>query len=126
MTTSIRNFAMEFKPKKFCDLIGNQEVISVVKEWISSNNIPPAILITGEMGAGKSLLAELLTRASICLNRKPDEIEPCGSCAPCRGQGIKAIIGSRVPSDQFLEDVRLARCNGSRTMSWMYEGDLRW
>jgi len=125
-TKAISNFAMEFKPRKFSELVGNQSVIKIVTGWITKGDIPAGILITGGMGTGKSLLAELLTKSAICLNRKPDECEPCGTCIACQHWFFFEYIGSRIKPNSFIERVKDIRARGPNARTVLYDYHMPW
>ena len=51
----------KFRPKKFEDMVGQEEIIKRVKALVNSNNIPH-LLFAGPAGTGKSTLALIVVR----------------------------------------------------------------
>ena len=51
----------KFRPRKFEDMVGQEEIIKRVKSLVSSNNIPH-LLFAGPAGTGKSTLALIVVR----------------------------------------------------------------
>jgi DNA polymerase III gamma/tau subunit len=91
------NLANQFRPAKFADYVGQGNgtggAIDVLKDLVRKNlhSQVRSILLTGGPGLGKSSLAMLYTRATLCYNRKPGEYEPCGECAVCLGEDTSNI-----------------------------------
>lgn len=52
-----------------------------MKNCVSNNKFPSAILITGPPGVGKSLLTELTIRSVLCAD---ESNKPCGECIYCK------------------------------------------
>ncbi len=62
------------------DLIGQESLVSRCKAMVASGRVPHALIISAPAGAGKSTLAEILTRALLCAH----ENAPCGICSNCQ------------------------------------------
>lgn len=119
-----RNFPVDFEPRRFADLCGQDELVEVIRRWFIDQRIPPFILLSGPMGIGKSLLAKLLVKSAICLNRKKGEHEACGVCETCQRPIIGTFyqaIGSRVDADLFRDTLCSARSGGHD----LFEGSSR-
>ncbi len=63
-------------------LVGNERLSATVGGMLASNRIPHAVLIEGDSGTGKTVLASYLCRAAVCER----EDRPCGECDGCRLQ----------------------------------------
>jgi len=74
--------ANKYRPKKFADLVGQQKEMEIAKKIVTSSWRPPALMITGPFGTGKTTTARLLARALLC-DHKSDGFEPCGVCDDC-------------------------------------------
>ena len=61
-------------------LVGNERARCAVENMLASGKVPHAILIEGESGLGKTVLAQFLCRAVLCEGGNP----PCGECRGCR------------------------------------------
>ena len=64
------------------EIFGNITALEAFSSMFRSGRIPHSILIYGEKGLGKKLLAKRLAMALLCENRR-DGI-PCGECRSCR------------------------------------------
>lgn len=85
--------ARKWRPKKFADLVGQQNTVTVLQNIISSGRLHHAYLLTGTRGVGKTTIARIIAKALNCLS--PENSEPCGSCENCqqidRGRYVDVI-----------------------------------
>ena len=61
-------------------LIGNEKLSKTILSQIENNRIPHAIIVEGEKGLGRHILAEFLSSAILCSGNN----SPCGECQSCR------------------------------------------
>ena len=73
--------ARKWRPKKFADLIGQQNSVKILNNLISNNRIHHAILLTGTRGIGKTTIARIIAKSLNCLNSINSE--PCTQCDNC-------------------------------------------
>lgn len=73
---------------QFPGFYGNLAVRDSLSAAFQAGRLPHAILLQGEDGLGKSVLAQLLARALVCT--AGPEKAPCGVCPACR----RALAGS--------------------------------
>jgi len=69
----------------FSDFHGNTEVVHRLREMISRDHLPHAVVLAGGRGAGKYTLALMLAQTLNCLNPTKTDGLPdfCGTCANC-------------------------------------------
>jgi len=72
-----------FRPERFADIIGQEPIVTTLKNQIKSGRIAHAYLFCGSRGTGKTTTARVFARAINCLTPE-DGCEPCGRCAVCR------------------------------------------
>lgn len=79
----------------FSDFLGNETTVRFLRETISAQRTPPALILSGARGAGKFTLALMLAQTINCLNEPLTNGLPdfCGTCANC----------TRIASAQPLE-----------------------
>lgn len=76
--------ARKYRPQKFSDFKGQNEIIQILKGALEYNRLAHAYLLSGTRGVGKTTLARLMAKTVNCLSRKTKEdFEPCGECENC-------------------------------------------
>jgi DNA polymerase-3 subunit gamma/tau len=79
------NLNDKYRPKKFNDIIGQNEIKKVLELSIAKNRIPNQILLTGSSGVGKTTFARIIAQTLLCLDLKiiNDRCVSCFSCKSC-------------------------------------------
>ncbi len=113
---SYQALARKWRPRTFAEVIGQDHVVSALRNALASERVHHAYLFTGTRGVGKTTLARIFARALNCENGVG--AEPCGECAACVGisQGnyidlIEVDAASRTKVDdtrELLENVQYA------------------
>ena len=85
----------KYRPKKFSDLVGQEQVVQTLKNSIEFERISHAYLFAGPRGTGKTSTAKVYARALNCL--EDDGIEPCGQCDNC----------NRIDNDQSMDLIEI-------------------
>ena len=75
-------FARKYRPKRFDDIIGQEHIVSIIKNGVRNNRIPHAMLFSGPRGVGKTSTARILSMVLNCEDMKDGE--PCLTCPSCR------------------------------------------
>ena len=75
--------AEDQRPKLFSDYAGQKGAIGYTTSVIKSGLHPSGLLISGMPGTGKTTLAHLYVKATLCEERPEGEYEPCGKCDSC-------------------------------------------
>jgi DNA polymerase-3 subunit gamma/tau len=93
--TPYRVLARKYRPATFDDLIGQDNVVRILRSAFALNRIAHAFMLTGVRGVGKTTTARIIARALNCIG--PDgkggpTPDPCGVCDNCRG-----ILADRHP-----------------------------
>lgn len=81
----------------FADFHGNSEVVHRLREMLSRDHLPHAVVLAGGRGSGKYTLSLMLAQALNCLNPPNSEGLPdfCGKCANCTRIGQSCDLDSR-------------------------------
>lgn len=100
----------KFRPTKFSEIIGQENITKTLKNQIISNRIGHAYLFSGGRGTGKTSAAKVMSRAINCLN--PIEGEPCNECEICKAAlngSLTDIVEMDAASNNSVEDIRSIR-----------------
>ena len=95
------------RPGLFEDLVGQEFVVSTIKNSIKAGRIAHAYLFSGPRGVGKTSAARILARAVNC--EEGPTPTPCGKCAACveisRGNALD-VIEIDGASNTSVNDIR--------------------
>jgi DNA polymerase III subunit gamma/tau len=73
----------KYRPKRFDDVIGQEESVTVLREFVKSGSgFHQSYLFSGGHGSGKTTLGRILARALLC--ESPENGDPCDKCTSCR------------------------------------------
>ena len=75
--------ARKYRPKNLRDVIGQEDICSVIEGSIKLNRVAHAFLFSGTRGIGKTTLARILAKILNCEELKGEKIEACQKCANC-------------------------------------------
>lgn len=73
----------KYRPATFADLTGQPHIVQTITNEIKLGTVPHAFLFSGPRGIGKTTTARLMAKAVNCLQRTPDNAEPCNKCSSC-------------------------------------------
>lgn len=96
------------RPKRWEDVVGQEHVITTLRNAVIANRVAHAQLFAGPRGTGKTTAARILAKAVNCL--EPDAVKrPCGKCEPCKAvdEGrFMDLIEIDAASNTSVDDVR--------------------
>src|SRR5690348_13417763 len=100
--------ARKYRPQKFKDVVGQQSVLTTLKNALQFDQAAHAYIFCGPRGVGKTTFARLFAKALNCLQRGED-LEPCNQCASCldigSGQSLD-VLEIDGASNRGIDDVR--------------------
>ena len=108
MEESYQILARKYRPQTFADVVGQEPVVTTLKNSIRLKKMAHAYLFCGTRGTGKTTLVRLFAKALMCPNLK-DGFEPCSRCKNCeeiatsRALDVIEIDGA---SHRGIDDIR--------------------
>jgi DNA polymerase III subunit gamma/tau len=103
-----QNFSRKYRPQTFSTIVGQETIVTTLKNAIKLSKIAPAYLFCGCRGTGKTTLARLFAKTLNCQNLQPD-CEPCNQCPSClaimqgKSLDVMEIDGA---SNRGIDDIR--------------------
>ncbi len=100
--------ARKYRPQFFKEVLGQDALVTTLKNAIQFQRLAHAYLFSGSRGTGKTTLARLFAKALNCPARSAD-MEPCGTCSSCKeiaagtSLDVLEIDGA---SHRGIEDIR--------------------
>lgn len=104
--------ARRYRPQTFEDLVGQEPIVTTLRNAIRSNRVAHAYLLAGPRGVGKTSMARILSKALNCQHGPTDM--PCNICDICRcisdGNDID-VLEIDGASNRGIDEVRNIRQN---------------
>lgn len=104
----------KYRPATFEDLLGQEHIVSILKEAAKQEKLAHAYLFAGPRGTGKTTTARLIAKIANCEKRATDAVfhkkgEPCNECAACRhvdeGSSMD-VIEIDAASNRGIDEIR--------------------
>ncbi len=98
----------KFRPQTFEAVVGQEAIVTTLKNALRFNRLAHAYLFSGCRGTGKTTLARVFAKALNCQNLTAD-LEPCNACHSCleiisgRSLDVLEIDGA---SNRGIDDIR--------------------
>jgi DNA polymerase-3 subunit gamma/tau len=95
----------KYRPNDFNGIVGQDYIISILKNSIINNKISHAYIFSGPRGTGKTSTAKVFAKAINCMN--PIDGSPCGKCEACLNFNESPdIIEMDAASNNGVDEIR--------------------
>ncbi|AAP05079.1 DNA polymerase III subunit gamma/tau [Chlamydia caviae] len=107
-STTYQVSSRKYRPQTFSEILGQDAVVTVLKNALQFQRVAHAYLFSGIRGTGKTTLARIFAKALNCPERTSDH-EPCNHCCICKeissGTSLD-VIEIDGASHRGIEDIR--------------------
>ncbi len=108
MTEPYHVFARRFRPQNFSSVLGQEAIVTTMKNGLKTGRLAHAYLFSGARGTGKTSLARLFAKAMNCQSPLENG-EPCNICSSCKeiteGRSLD-VIEIDGASHRGIDDIR--------------------
>ena len=100
----------KYRPRTFSDVVGQEHVITTLRNSVAEHRVAHAYLFTGSRGTGKTTISKILSKAVNCPH--VHDGDPCGVCEICRGiddGSILDVVEIDAASNNGVDNIRELR-----------------
>jgi len=100
--------ARKYRPSTFSTVVGQEAIVSTLKNAIITQQVAQAFLFCGPRGVGKTTCARIFAKALNC-KYLTEDAEPCNECESCKSFNASAsfnVYELDAASNNSVEDIR--------------------
>jgi DNA polymerase-3 subunit gamma/tau len=100
--------ARRYRPQTFAAILGQEAIVTTLKNAIRQQRLAHAYLFCGSRGTGKTTLARVFAKALNCQQPSSD-FEPCNTCSSCKeitGGNSLDVLEIDGASHRGIDDIR--------------------
>ncbi|MBX9693699.1 MAG: DNA polymerase III subunit gamma/tau, partial [Cyanobacteria bacterium] len=107
MSTKYQPLYLKHRPQSLKQLVGQQSVVTTLRNALENDRLAHAYLFTGPRGTGKTSSARILAKSINC--DKGPTVDPCLECASCqevRDSTSTSVFEIDAASNNSVDDAR--------------------
>lgn len=100
-------FYREYRPMTFDEVLGQNPIITTLKNQVENDKINHSYIFSGTRGTGKTSCAKIMARAVNCLD--PQDGNPCNECENCKmilSETTMDVVEMDAASNRRIDDIR--------------------
>lgn len=102
---SYKVFYRKYRPTNFEQIVGQKNIVTILKNAIKNNRISHAYLFCGPRGTGKTTMAKIFAKAINC-EKKENICNKCENCLAANKNNHPDIIEIDAASNTSVNDIR--------------------
>lgn len=95
-----------YRPSSFEEVVGQQHIVTTLKNAVKQNKIAHAYLFCGPRGTGKTSIAKLLAKAVNCSDHEHAPCNQCESCLAIQEGNHPDIVEIDAASNNGVDEIR--------------------
>ena len=99
-------FYNKYRPQKFDEIVGQEAIITTIKNSIKENKISHAYLFCGPRGTGKTTMARVFAKALNCEKGLGNQCNECSNCKSITKGDHPDVIEIDAASNSSVDSVR--------------------
>jgi DNA polymerase-3 subunit gamma/tau len=100
-------FYRKYRPQSFNDVIGQEFVLTTLKNSIKNNKTTNAYIFAGPKGIGKTTIAKIFAKAINCTDSTDgDCCNTCNNCKSINDQSCSDVLELDAASNNGVDEVR--------------------
>ncbi len=106
--------ARKYRPQTFDDVIGQEAIVSTLRNALASGRVAHGFIFSGHRGIGKTTVARILAKAMNCRRAPGPTPTPCGECEACREiaeSNSVDVLEIDAASNRGIDEIRQLRDN---------------
>ena len=94
----------QYRPTDFDNVVGQERVITILKNQLKNDQVGHAYIFTGSRGTGKTTVAKIFAKAVNC--EKLQTYSPCNKCQTCTDEALMSVVEFDAASNNSVDQIK--------------------